>query len=109
MKKIAILILATLFFLWNCKEMPNLGDQKDSLAPGPILNPVVENIYGGAIITYSLPKDNDLLGVKAIYQLKNDGDVLEMFSSAFRDTIKLKGFPDTDERNVKLMENMNHV
>lgn len=103
MKKIAILILATLFFLWNCKEMPNLGDQKDSLAPGPILNPVVENINGGAIITYSLPKDNDLLGVKAIYQLKNDGDVLEMFSSAFRDTIKLKGFPDTDERNVKLI------
>ncbi len=103
MKKIIFLIITSLLFLWNCEEAPDMSDQKDSVPPGPISNPVVENINGGAIITYSLPGDNDLLGVKALYNLKEDGETLEMFSSAFRDTIELKGFPDINERNVTLI------
>lgn len=103
MKKIFFLIVLSLFFLWNCKEMPNMSDPKDTVLPGMISNPVVENINGGAIITYSLPDDNDLLGVKAVYSLTEDGEELEMFSSAFRDAIELNGFADTDEREVALI------
>lgn len=103
MKKLFPFIVLSFLFLWKCQEMPDMSDPKDNVPPGIISNPVVENINGGAIITYSLPNDKDLLGVKAIYSLKDDGEKLEMYSSAFRDTIELKGFADTKEREVTLI------
>ncbi|MFA7492004.1 MAG: DUF5126 domain-containing protein [Proteiniphilum sp.] len=102
MKKTVLLTVLSLVFLWNCAEMPDMSSPKDSIAPGQITNTNVLNINGGVIITYSLPEDDDLLGVKAIYQLKEDGEELQMFSSAYRDTIEINGFPDTKERSVSL-------
>jgi len=102
MKKLFPIIMLSFLFLWKCQEMPDMSDPKDNVPPGMISNPIVENINGGAVITYSLPDDKDLLGVKAIYSLKEDGEKLEMYSSAFRDTIELKGFADTKEREVTL-------
>lgn len=103
MKKIIYLLVLSLLFICSCEDMPDMSTPKDAIAPGSISNPIVENINGGVIITYILPEDDDILGVKALYQLKKDGELLTMFSSAYRDTIEINGFPDTEERTVSLI------
>lgn len=102
MKRAAILFLPFILLMWNCEEAPDFSDAKESRPPGAISEPAVENFNGGAIITFTLPKDNDLLGVKARYSLTEEGETLEMFASEHRDTIVLRGFPDTKERLVTL-------
>jgi hypothetical protein len=102
-KKVFLIIASSLFFVWACNEVPDMSDPKDNVPPGPITNPKVENINGGAIITYNRPSDSDLMGVKAVYSLTSDGQEMEMFSSIYVDTIQLNGFPDTEERSIKLI------
>jgi hypothetical protein len=86
-----------------CDEPKDWQDPKDGTAPGAVTNVKVENINGGAIITYSLPSDNDLLGVKAVYSFGDqDVEIREAFSSAFRDTIELQGYADTNVHSVNL-------
>lgn len=93
-----------MFFLTQCSEAPNWNDEThDTVSPGQISNPIVENINGGAIITYTLPLDNDLLGVKAIYTYLEGGETLEAYSSAFVNSIKLVGFPNTQQRKITLI------
>lgn len=98
-----ISIVISLLLLVYCSEAPEWYDKKDTVAPVAISNPVVENTNGGAIITYSLPSDHDLLGVKARYTYLEGGDTLEAYSSAYTDTIQLVGFPDTRQRTVRLI------
>ncbi len=107
MKKIffylAIIVLP-LSLLVKCKEAPNWDEGiTDTVPPGTVSNVNVENINGGAIITYTLPPDDDLLAVKAIYSFTEDGEKMESYSSAFTDSIKLVGFPDTRQRTVQLV------
>lgn len=97
-----ILLFITSFFV-GCNDMKDWSDPTDNVPPGPISNPVVENFSGGAIITYQLPTDNDLLGVKAMYKFFEDDKERVAFSSAFTDTIRLEGFPSSGERVVKLV------
>jgi hypothetical protein len=61
----------------------------------------VENTAGGARLTYTLPDDEDLLYVKAVY-LRN-GEVCESRTSLYKDTLKVEGFGDTQPREVKIM------
>jgi len=110
MKKIFYFIGIALILLlfMNCSEYQDWSDHgpmKDNIPPGPVSSPSVENIHGGAIITYNLPTDNDIIGVKAVYSFKEgkDEELREAYSSAYSDTILLEGFPDTSERTVKLI------
>ena len=97
---ISMALLMTI--VWSCENVKEYTDQKDNIPPGQVSAINVENLHGGAIITYSLPSDNDLLGVKAVYSLREDGQQYEVFSSAHRDTIILAGFPDTNEHIINL-------
>ncbi|MCK3685431.1 DUF4959 domain-containing protein [Maribellus sp. YY47] len=95
----AIFGIASLFN--GCTEDMHNPLFGDSEAPGPISNPQVTNLPGAAIITYSLPTDEDLLYVKAEYTITN-GVKMESKSSSFTDTIKVEGFGDTNEKTVTL-------
>ena len=95
-----IVLLAA--FVWSCENVKQYTDLKDNIPPGKITVTGIENLHGGAMITYALPPDQDLLGVKAIYTLREDGQEYEVYSSAHRDTILLAGFPDTQEHRVHL-------
>ncbi len=89
--------------LIRCTEVQDWSSETDDSPPSAISNPNVLNVSGGAIITYTLPSDNDLLGVKAVYTYTESSELREAFSSAFTDTIKIEGFPDTDSRKVQLI------
>lgn len=76
-------------------------DKSDKQAPGPVSNAEVENLNGAAKITYSLPKDHDLLYVRAEYTTK-DGIVRTTKVSRYLDSVVLEGFADTDVYEARL-------
>jgi hypothetical protein len=77
-------------------------DVKDSQAPGPVSNVNVENRNGSALLTYTLPDDPDLMGVKACFSLNSEYQNLEVYASAQTDTLILDGFGDTEAHSVVL-------
>ena len=101
--KNSILLLFVLFFItFACKQEP-VGQQPiDVVPPGPVSNVKIKNTPGGAILTFSLPQDEDLLYVKAVYSLK-EGVMSESRSSLYSDTLRVAGFGDMTERVVKLV------
>ena len=74
----------------------------EKIAPGQIGNPVVTNFPGGSEIKYELPSDDDILYVKALYELPN-GKQAEERASFFLNTLKLKGFGKSQKSAVKLI------
>ncbi len=96
----AILVVA-LLFTFSCQEIEREPLTRDSVAPGVVTAPVIQNIPGGAIITYSLPNETDLLYVKAEYEL-GTGTPVETRSSIYTNSVRVEGFGDTQEREVKL-------
>lgn len=103
MKKLIFLfaIAGVLAFLSGCEEEVKEPLFKDSISPGPVTSPEVMNLPGAAVISYTLPNDEDLLYVKAEYTLAS-GEKVEAKSSNFLSSIKVEGFGDTGEKTITL-------
>lgn len=102
MKRIVFLSFIISMMLIGCKEEP-IGQQPvNDTPPGPITDIKVENIPGGAILTYKLPNDEDLLCAKAFYSLK-EGVTSEVTSSLYTDSLVIVGFGDMSPREVKVV------
>jgi hypothetical protein len=99
---VCFLIGLSVMFLWSCEEIKDWHDPTDSVPPGTLSNVTVKNINGGAWIYYSLPSDNDLLGVKAEYAFEEGEEIRNVFSSAFNDSILIEGYANTNEHPVNL-------
>ena len=70
MKNIVFLLFIINMILFGCKEEP-IGQQPvNNNIPGQITDIKVDNIPGGAILTYKLPNDEDLLCAKAYYSIR---------------------------------------
>lgn len=95
--------LAVVFLLLlGCQENERgIPVGKSDVAPPPVNNVKVEAIPGGAKISYSLPKSENLYYVMAQYTLK-DSLPVEKKSSYYKNSITIEGFPDTKTYNVKL-------
>ena len=102
MKNYLLLLVVLGFIAYACTNEPVGQQPTDNVAPGPISNVKVQNTPGGAILTYTLPTDEDLLYIKAIYILK-DGTTSESRASMYTDTLKVAGFGDMLPREVKLI------
>ncbi len=103
MKQKLFLLIALLGIItFACKEEPVGQQPNDNVPPGAVSNVKVQNIPGGAILTYSVPTDEDLLYVTAEYTRK-DGVVSEARASMYTDTLKVVGFGDTQPREVALV------
>jgi hypothetical protein len=89
-----------LLLMWSCDEVKDWSNPTDSVAPGKVTNVRVENISGGACIYYSLPADDDLLGVKALVTFGQQPR--EVFSSRFNDSILIEGAPKAGEYTINL-------
>jgi hypothetical protein len=99
--KICFLVFLAGFVWYACDEEPIGQQPTDKVPPGAVSGVKVENTAGGAKLTYTLPDDEDLLYVKAVY-LRN-GEVCESRTSLYKDTLKIEGFGDTQSREVKIM------
>lgn len=103
MKRILCYIILgyILCFYTSCSEDINQPITKDSGIPGNVTEIGVENIEGGAIISYKLPTDNDLLCIEARYRLSSGEDKIVRASYHSR-KIKVEGFASTDKQSIYL-------
>lgn len=94
MIRIFTLIFLTIGFLSSCDEDEKRPLVDDTTPPGPVSNIEVDNLPGGARISYTLPSDNDVLYVEASFQ-NADGKINNWKSSVYNNSIEVAGFPDT--------------
>lgn len=73
----------------------------DSTPPGKVTLKQYKPLFGGARFFYTVPKDEDLLGVEAVYTNKNKQSFTFM-SSYFVDSLDVYGFGSMDEYTVQL-------
>jgi hypothetical protein len=93
------------FFLtvcWGCKEEYIGQYPVDHTPPAPVSKVIVENLNGKTIITYALPEEDDLLFVKAVYT-SSTGKRVETPSSAYTNSVVLKGFGKSEKVQVQLI------
>lgn len=102
MKKIIYTLLSILaIFLWGCKEEGRIDHIDDSVpAPASVTIKDVFSKPGGAIIKYTVPNDDNLLGVKVIYT--RNGIICESKASKYVDSLVVEGFGNTNPQEVKL-------
>lgn len=102
MKNYFLLLAVLVFIAFACKDEPVGQQPTDDVVPGAISNVKVQNTPGGAILTYKLPTDEDLLYIKAVFNLK-DGLKSESRASMYTDTLRVAGFGDMLPREVTLI------
>lgn len=91
-----------LFFFVSCKE-EYIGQYPiDDVSPASVSNVVVKNMAGKVFLSYQLPEEDDLLGVKAKY-ISPNGEKQEMFSSAYVNNMTLSGFGKSRKIEVTLV------
>src|SRR5690554_2494050 len=104
MKNRIIYILMLLMpFAWiSCKE-EGRTDFVDDAAPAPaqVTKVTVTNKTGGAVLRYVMPVDENLLYVRAEYEI-TPGVVRETKSSYYKDSLVLEGFGTESTYDVNL-------
>lgn len=96
-----IITLLSIFCLMGCGQDEKIGlDPTDSIAPAAPTNVSVENINGGAIISFSAPKDEDLLCVVASYMV--NGIERTTKASPYVNKLKVEGFGKEGEFQIML-------
>lgn len=94
--------LVVLLILTSCKEGGVRSPiNENSGVPGKVSNVKVENLHGGAKISYGLPEGGDILYVKAVVDRK-DGSKQVIKSSYYKREIVIEGFVDTTTYDVQL-------
>ncbi|MBA8987394.1 DUF4959 domain-containing protein [Sphingobacterium cellulitidis] len=100
MKRI-IYSMIILFALIGCKEEGRLDFiDGQGAAPSSVEVKAVRNTSGGAIITYKVPADPNLLGVKAVYT--RNGKTVETKGSIYVDTLMVEGFGSSAEQKIEI-------
>lgn len=100
MKRI-ILLMFSAAVAYSCADQPIGSIPMDSEAPGQVSDVKVTNVPGGADLSYKIPDDNDLLYVKATYELEN-GTQSSVMVSMYENTLKIRGFAKPEERRVMI-------
>jgi len=96
------ILLILLMVFGGCKRQDlNVPVVTNKTPPGMVSNVTVENQNGKAYISYTLPSDNDLLYVKAVYEI-SPGVSNEVVASRYTNSLTAVGFGDTLQHAVKL-------
>ncbi|SNY95408.1 DUF5000 domain-containing lipoprotein [Flagellimonas pacifica] len=105
MKKIVanfpILVLLLLMALISCDEEERGPLVTDSTIPGEVSDLSVQNLSGGAKISYKIPSDEDVLYVEATYE--RNGLPVSTRSSIFKDFVTVEGLNTTESVEVSLV------
>ena len=100
--KLNLYMVLLLFIVTACQKPTDWLEKNDGIPPGVVKNVRVENVHGGAKITYDLPDDNDLMGVKVQYALTEGEEKMEKYASADSNLIELEGYGHTSPSEVTL-------
>lgn len=103
MKRIAyICSVFCLLLSWiSCKRDKLEPIVNDGHAPAPVSKVSVVNLNGAAEISYTVPSDQDLLYIKAVYRTRK-GEVRETKVSKYNRSLTVLGFGDTSAYEVEL-------
>lgn len=93
--KIALSVL-TGILLFACKE----DDDKGNVKPQMLVEYYATPISGGALITYTIPKDDNILYVMAEYE--RNGTTFVERSSIYNNSLVIQGFNTVDEVTATL-------
>ncbi|KAF5049873.1 MAG: DUF5000 domain-containing lipoprotein [Tissierellia bacterium] len=99
---IYILLLLPIGLLWMCEAEERGQIPMDTIPPGQVTSVSVENLPGGAIVSYIIPEDEDLLYVKAIYRL-DDGRIMEQKASAYSTALEIVGIGKGNPQTIQLI------
>ncbi|EDM37150.1 hypothetical protein PBAL39_05108 [Pedobacter sp. BAL39] len=101
--KFLLLMISILMVFSACEKVDNYNDpaSQDMTKPGTVSNIKVENLNGGANITYTLPNSPNLLYVLAEYKI-NGTVTRQTKSSYYSDTISVDGFAKAQPYDVTL-------
>ena len=95
----AVLFLLFIFAaIISCSENENI----DTTPPGILSNISVMPTNGGGIISYTLPSDDDILYVKAVYT-NSQGEEVFRVSSKHNSSVEVNGLSQSTPVNVKLL------
>jgi len=95
-------LLVLMWLMMSCGEVEKGQYAIDNVPPGQVSKVSVDNIKGGAIITYTVPDDEDLLYVKVLYTM-SDGTPAEQKSSAYTSKITVEGLGRSQKQIVQLI------
>lgn len=86
-----ITIVLAVFFLFACEDV-NRGpaEPTEPWNPGPLTEYAVTPINGGAIITYAIPNDPDIMYIMAEYE--RNGKIFTEKSSIHKNSLTIEGF-----------------
>jgi hypothetical protein len=102
MKKIPIyLILSASFLAFSCTEKELLPISASTGKPEKVDVLQIEPAPGGAIITYRIPENEDILAVKAVYTISS-GRKMEATTSFYDNQLQLVGYNDMLSHEAQL-------
>ncbi|WP_082063483.1 DUF5000 domain-containing lipoprotein [Draconibacterium sediminis] len=102
MKRIIFLCITIMLMISACEEDKiALHESGDSIPPQNVSEVNIEPLAGGAKITFSLPKEEDLLMVKVIYEIA-PGRNREASCSLYSNELVLSGFGDISEKRFEI-------
>ncbi len=97
-------VLVFCFAFYACEEVPVTAPKEPSgpwnVAPLSAAGLSIENINGGAIVTYEIPNDPDIMYVMAEYE--RNGKIFTEKSSIHHNTLSIEGFHRVDHVKAKL-------
>lgn len=103
MKKVFLYIVASLLIWAGCKEEERIDFfSANTSAPLPIEAVSVTPRHGGAVLKYQIPRDENIICVKAVYEI-NPGQLSEVKSSIYLDSLVLQGFATEETMQVKVL------
>jgi hypothetical protein len=94
-------VLFSFFSFLSCNEEPTGRQSVDGDAPDPVSDVMWYPTSGGAVFHYTLPDNEDLLYVKAVFS-RDEGVQSESIASVYADSLVIEGFGDTLEKDVSL-------
>lgn len=96
-KKIYFLSIFIFITILSCSK----NEDSDTTPPGIVSNISVTPINGGGVISYTLPSDDDISYVRAVYT-NSQGEEVYRVSSKYNTTIEVNGLNQTTSVQVSL-------
>lgn len=101
-KNIYTLLLASLLLTAGCKEADRIDLVDDSKpAPVALTEVTAKPILGGVVLKYQIPNDENLLCIKAVYEIR-PGKTYEAKGSIYVDSLVLRGFGSSNTTQVEI-------